>query len=191
MVVVGTDASLGSAVRARRVLLERSLRSVAIAADVSASFMSQVENDKARPRIETLHRIASALDTTAQALLAAASSASASAPLGAAVVSRAADAAIIAQSDDPADGLVRSLVGGSDGVHILEVTGAPAEFGAPYEHAGDELLYVVAGHVEVRFGEELHRLGPGDSISYPGAVPHCTRRLDGEVRLIIVTIDER
>ena len=155
--------------------------------------MSQVENDKARPRIETLHRIASALDTTAQALLADASAPAAVQHGGGAdaVVSRAVEAPVVSQSDDPADGLVRSLVGGASRFHALEITGAPLEFGEPYEHPGDEMLYVVSGRVEVRFGAELYQLGPGDSLSYPGTVPHCTRRLDGDVRLVIVTIGER
>lgn len=186
-VAVEVASSLGSALRARRVVLGQSLRSVASTAEVSASFLSQVENDKARPRIETLHRIAAALGTTAQALLADASAPSAAVRGDGAVVSRAAQARVISQSDDPADGLVRSLVGGASVFHALEITGAPPEFGEPYKHPGDELLYVVSGRVEVRFGDELFQLGPGDSLSYSGGVPHSTRRLSGDVRLVIVT----
>lgn len=186
-VAVEVASSLGSALRARRVVLGQSLRSVASTAEVSASFISQVENDKARPRIETLHRIAAALGTTAQALLADASAPSAAVRGDGAVVSRAAQARVISQSDDPADGLVRSLVGGASVFHALEITGAPPEFGEPYKHPGDELLYVVSGRVEVRFGDELFQLGPGDSLSYSGGVPHSTRRLSGDVRLVIVT----
>jgi transcriptional regulator with XRE-family HTH domain len=186
-VAVEVASSLGSALRARRVVLGQSLRSVASTAEVSASFISQVENDKARPRIETLHRIAAALGTTAQALLADASAPSAAVRGDGAVVSRAAQARVISQSDDPADGLVRSLVGGASVFHALEITGAPPEFGEPYKHPGDELLYVVSGRVEVRFGDELFQLGPGDSLSYSGGVQHSTRRLSGDVRLVIVT----
>lgn len=153
---------------------------------MSASFLSQVENDKARPRIETLHRIAAALDTTAQALLAAAAVVE-SAASGAPVVTRAARDVVIHQSDDPSDGVVRSLGTVVHDFHAMEIRGAPADFGASYEHPGGELLYVVDGHVEVEVGSDRFRLGPGDAVSYSGEVPHRTRRIDGDVRLVIVT----
>ena len=174
--------------RSRRHALGVSLRSVAGRSEVSASFLSQVENDKARPRIETLHRIAAAMDTTAQALLAAASPASSSSPRKA-TVSRVADDGAVQQSADPADGVVRSLVAASSDLHALEIRGAPAEFGAPYQHPGTELLYVVGGHVEVEVDGELHRLGPGDAINYSAELAHRTRRLDDDVHLMIVTSD--
>lgn len=173
--------------RSRRNALGVSLRSVAKASDVSASFLSQVENDISRPRIETLHRIAAALDTSAQSILAAAGTPSHSVADAAASVARSADGGSVQQSADPSDGVVRSLVSGGSDLHALEVHGAPADFGAHYQHAGTELLYVVAGHVEVDIAGELHRLGPGDAINYAGELPHRTRRLDDDVHLVIVS----
>lgn len=43
---------------------------------------------------------------------------------------------------------------------------------------------------EVQRGDEHHILDPGDAIAYNGDLPHRTRRLDGTVRLLIVTTDE-
>lgn len=154
---------------------------------MSASFISQVENEKARPRIETLHRIAGVLGTTAQAILADASGGDREAKPSGAVVSRASASNVVHQSDDPADGAVRSLIGGQSDFHAMEIRGAPFDFGAPYEHPGNELLYVIDGRVQVEIGDEVHDLGPGDSIGYSGCVPHRTRRVDGDVRLLIVT----
>ncbi len=180
------NRTLGGAIRRRRLERGISLRSAAAIADVSASFLSQAENDKARPRIETLHRIASALGTTAQAILADASGPSVIDSDAAANVVRSGENDAVTQSDDVADGVVRSLAGGH-GFHAMEIRGAPEEFGPPYSHPGDELLYVVAGHVEVEVGDERHRLGPGDSLAYAGETAHRTRRLDDHVQLIIVT----
>lgn len=140
---------------------------------MSASFLSQAENDKARPRIETLHRIAAALGTTAQALLAdAASGDGAQAGNGEVRVTRAADDGVVQQGVDPADGVVRSLVTGSVGLHAMEIRGAPASFGAHYDRGGTEMLYVVSGNVEVEVGGESHRLGPGDAEIR--CIPTCT-----------------
>ncbi len=154
---------------------------------MSASFISQVENEKARPRIETLHRIAAVLGTTAQAILSDAAGGARSLGPGGAVVSRASGGGVVQQSDDPADGAVRSLIGGHSDFHAMEIRGAPLDFGAPYEHPGNELLYVIDGRVQIEVGDEVHDLGPGDSIGYSGDVPHRTRRVDGDVRLLIVT----
>lgn len=183
------NGSLGAAIRSRRNGLGVSLRSIATASEVSASFLSQVENDRARPRIETLHRIASALNTSAQSLLAAASDSTGPAMDATASVSRGADGGSVQQSADPADGVVRSLVSGSADIQALEIRGAPADFGAHYQHAGTELLYVVTGQVEVEVDGELHQLGPGDAINYAAELPHRTRRLNNDVHLLIVTTD--
>jgi transcriptional regulator with XRE-family HTH domain len=186
--MVDSANTLGSALRARRRAADLSLRAVASESGVSASFLSQAENNKARPRIETLHRIAAALDTTAQALLADAAGGPPSGKEPQRVsLTRAADDGTVQQSDDPADGIVRSLVAGSSSLHALEIVGAPAEFGDHYDHPGDELLYVIDGHVEVEVDGELYRLGPGDSITYGARLPHRTRRLDDNVHLMIVT----
>jgi transcriptional regulator with XRE-family HTH domain len=188
--VSNTTVSLGAAIRRRRTSAGLSVRALATAAGLSASFISQVENDKARPRIETLHRIAAALDTTGQAILADASVTAHPAGHRHVVVSRASSGQLVHQSSDPDDGIVRSLVNSSNEFNAMEIRGAPAAFGAPYEHAGTELLYVISGRVEVDIGGDLHRLEPGDAINYPGEIPHRTRRLGPDVHLMIVTTSE-
>lgn len=177
--------TLGAVVRRRRLARDTSLRRLAADADVSPSFVSQVENDRTRPSIGTLHRIARALGTTAQALLA-----EASAPAGSAVtVSRASGGAVVQHDADPGDGVVRSIaVGSGSPFHAMDITGAPPEFGDAYEHDGHELLFVIEGPVEVEVGGERHRLDSGDSITYPATIPHQTRRLAPGVRLLIVTV---
>ena len=42
-------------------------------------------------------------------------------------------------------------------------------------HDGQEFIFVVHGEMEVRLGEEIHILKPGDSIYYDSTVPHLVK----------------
>lgn len=63
---------VGAAVRRRRRALELTLAVVAERTGLSVPFLSQVENDRARPSSTSLEKLADALRTTAVELLAAA-----------------------------------------------------------------------------------------------------------------------
>jgi transcriptional regulator with XRE-family HTH domain len=42
-------------------------------------------------------------------------------------------------------------------------------------HDGQEFIFVLQGQMEVRLGEELHILDPGDAIYYDSTVPHLVK----------------
>jgi quercetin dioxygenase-like cupin family protein len=42
-------------------------------------------------------------------------------------------------------------------------------------HDGQEFIFVLHGEMEVRLGEEIHILEPGDSIYYDSTVPHLVK----------------
>src|SRR5262245_57925144 len=63
---------VGAAVRRRRRALELTLAVVAERSGLSVPFLSQIENDRARPSTSSLEKVADALRTTAVELLAAA-----------------------------------------------------------------------------------------------------------------------
>ena len=44
--------------------------------------------------------------------------------------------------------------------------------GAPYNHDGEEFLFVLEGKVEIQLGDYTDVLEPGDSIYYDSLVPH-------------------
>lgn len=46
-----------------------------------------------------------------------------------------------------------------------------------YQHAGTELLYVVAGTMEYSYGNATYTLEPGDTLQFSGEVTHGPRRL--------------
>ena len=42
-------------------------------------------------------------------------------------------------------------------------------------HDGQEFIYVLEGAMEVRLGNEVHILEPGDAIYYDSTVPHLVK----------------
>jgi len=53
------------------------------------------------------------------------------------------------------------------------------------KHVGEEFSLVLAGQLEIRIGEEVHRLGPGDAIYFDSQLEHSFRAVEGtSVRLV-------
>ncbi|GCB46226.1 helix-turn-helix domain-containing protein [Streptomyces sp. NL15-2K] len=181
-------AELGSAIRKLR--KERGLTLVQLAdrAALSHPFLSQLERGLTRPSMPSLHRIARALGTTQQALMAAAAVRHPGASADSVHLVRSGEGLPVANPG----GTARMLGAPAYSVHPVEYTGTREGFEEYYDHPGDEFVYVVAGEIEIDLqtadGPRLHVLGPGDSICYPGGTPHRWRAVgDGsKVRLLTV-----
>ncbi|MGF1425589.1 helix-turn-helix domain-containing protein [Kitasatospora sp. LaBMicrA B282] len=170
---------LGAAVRRRRRVLELTLAEVARRTGLSVPFLSQIENDRARPSMRSLQLIADGLGTTAVDLLAAADA-----------EGRPVD---LVRAEDPAglspDAGVRPLVRGRRRLHALEFTGehrADREF----LHPDDELMYVVDGAAEVETEGRIHRLRRGDTLYLAGGVRHRWRSTRPDTRLLVVAVSD-
>ncbi|MFD0421332.1 helix-turn-helix domain-containing protein [Streptomyces parvus] len=170
-------AGLGNAVRRRRRSLDLTLASVAGRSGLSVPFLSQIENDRARPSMRSLQRIADALRTTAVELLAASSAADRSVD-----VVRAKDDSGLA-----ADTGVRPLVRGSHQMHALEFTGAQ-HADREFLHGNDELMYVADGAAEVEADGRTFRLERGDTLYLTGGVRHRWRATSPDTRVLLVSV---
>ncbi len=172
---------LGGAVRTQRRALGLTLVDVAGRAGLSHPFLSQLERGLARPSMRSLSAIASALGTSAQALLAAAEAAPV--PLDEPVSVVRHDTTAV----DSPGGSVRTLVRGARSMLPSEYVGAPTSFHDYFVHDGEEFVFVVAGIIDVDIDGELHVLVPGESIYYAGGVRHRWRSPDGpRARLVVV-----
>ncbi|MGV9243572.1 helix-turn-helix domain-containing protein [Streptomyces sp. NPDC003710] len=169
---------VGAAVRRRRRALELTLAVVAQRSGLSVPFLSQVENERARPSRPSLERIADALGTTAVELLAAAD------PACSVDVLRADDEFL-----EPGRALVRPLVRGHHQLHAMEFIGDHDE-GREFQHRNDELMYVVEGGVEVEAEGRAHRLGRGDTLYLSGGVRHRWRATVPDTRVIVVAVSD-
>jgi transcriptional regulator with XRE-family HTH domain len=60
--------------------------------------------------------------------------------------------------------------------------------GVPYNHEGEEFLFVLEGKIEVRLGEYTDTLEPGDSIYYDSTTPHKVACAGDEPARILAVI---
>lgn len=172
----------GRSVRARRHELDLTMVELAARADLSQPFLSQVENGRAKPSMDSMYRIAAALATTPQALFGGAAG-----DERRATVVRRADPSVTVLDRGP-ESQVRLVLPGAAPFHVLEFDGLPEEFPEQrWRHDGFEAVYVVAGRVEVELDDERLELGPGDFVSYPAERAHRHRSLSGAgARLLLI-----
>jgi quercetin dioxygenase-like cupin family protein len=153
---------------------------VAERSGLSVPFLSQVENDLARPSRSSLEKVADALRTTAVELLAAAD------PACSVDVVRAEGAEATEVGPDPR---VRSLVRGHHQLHASEFTG-DHDAGREFQHRNDELMYVADGGVEIEAEGRAYRLARGDTMYLTGGVRHRWRATVPDTRVIVVAVAE-
>ncbi len=55
-------------------------------------------------------------------------------------------------------------------------------------HDGQEFIFVLQGQMEVRLGEELHILDPGDAIYYDSTVPHLVKTYGKKTTKILAVL---
>ncbi|MER7924537.1 MULTISPECIES: XRE family transcriptional regulator [unclassified Streptomyces] len=167
---------VGAAVRRRRRALSLTLAAVAERSGLSVPFLSQVENERARPSRSSLEKVADALRTTAVELLAAAD------PACSVDVVR-------AEEPEPAEPRMRSLVRGHHQLHASEFTG-DHDAGREFQHRNDELMYVADGAVEIEAEGRAYRLVRGDTMYLTGGVRHRWRATVPDTRVVVVAVAE-
>ncbi|WP_035795486.1 helix-turn-helix domain-containing protein [Kitasatospora mediocidica] len=179
------ELRVGASVRRRRRALDLTLAEVAARSGLSSPFLSQIENDRARPSMRSLQLIADALATTAVQLLAAAHPAR-----RVDIVRAGADGELATAEDaDPDGARVRPLVRGHHQLHALEFTGRHDGL-REFLHRNDELLYVADGSAELEADGETHRLSAGDTLYLAGGVRHRWRALEPGTRVLVVAVAE-
>ncbi len=164
------DARLGRAIRDLRRTNGLTLVQVAAASGLSQSFLSRLELGRTRPSMRSLFRIAEALGTTQQALLAHGDTG----PL---------------PYDTGTEGGARLLLH-EPGADVTEFAGVSGEFAEYFSHGRHELLYVVRGTLEVELREHgrsrLSTLRARDSVGYTGRVEHRFRQVGPEECVVLV-----
>ncbi|KAB1150621.1 helix-turn-helix transcriptional regulator [Streptomyces luteolifulvus] len=171
---------VGAAVRRRRRALDLTLAVVAERSGLSVPFLSQIENERARPSRSSLEKVADALRTTAVELLAAAD------PACSVDVVRAEETEETEPTFPPR---VRSLVRGHHQMHASEFTG-DHDAGREFQYRNDQLMYVADGAVEIEAEGRAYRLGRGDTLYLTGGVRHRWRATVADTRVVVVAVAE-
>lgn len=157
---------VGSRIRELRLSAGMTLTALARAVSVSPGLISQVERGLTDPSLETLRRIAHALDVPLFNLF---QDAAADSP--AQVVRR--DNRIEVRS--PRGGIVYTRISaGSGRLEVLEGVLQPGGASAEelWAHPSEECAVVLDGTVTVEIGTARHELGPGDSCSFDSRFGH-------------------
>lgn len=55
-------------------------------------------------------------------------------------------------------------------------------------HEGDEFIFVMDGEMEVRLGDEVHVLQPGDCIYYESSIPHLVKTRGDKITRILAVL---
>jgi transcriptional regulator with XRE-family HTH domain len=186
-------ARLGRTIRGLRHGHGLTLVQLAERAGLSHSFHSQLERGLAQPSMRSLHRIAQALGTTQDRLIGGSDTPAGGPPVA---VLRAGEGAKFPMSERDATttGSARQLLAGPGNFYPTEFANLGREFGEFFEHDGNEFLYIAEGEIEVELdrpgSQALVVLAPGDSLRYPGCVPHRWRSPgDAPSRVLMVHTD--
>lgn len=175
------DIDIGSRLKALRRERTMTLQEVAEAADLSKSFVSQVETGSAQPSIGSLKRIADVLGITLADLFhdEAAEDKEPVAPDDHDVVS-------VVKVDRrkrlewPNGAQASLLTPNLQGkLEVILTTYEPSRESIieTYTHEGEELGFVLEGTFEVQVNGRTYRLEEGDSIYYPSHLPHSTKAI--------------
>jgi transcriptional regulator with XRE-family HTH domain len=167
---------VGERLRAIRKLRRVTLRTVAERADLSESFLSQVERGRANASVASLKRIAAALGVNVADLFE---------PNGRPSTPRA-----LRRENRPTlrfGTLGQKFMLTPRPLEHLQVIVGEFEAGGstgdePYTHGdSEELLVVLEGVVHLQLGAEIFELGTGDSIDYRSSTPHRLKNAGEDV----------
>lgn len=152
---------VGERIRQRRKELGYSLRELGARTALTASFLSQVENDQCSPSLSSLQRIATALETPMFAFLEIAQ------PLSPVVRAHERPTLDTTDVDIRYELLSRDLNRQMMAV-LIQIQPGGRRAAERLARPTDELMYVLRGRLSITIEEQTYTLEPGDSISYQG-----------------------
>lgn len=160
------DINIGAKVQEFRNLKQYSLRELAKMAGVTASMLSQIENNTANPSVNTLKAIASALEV----------------PMFKFFLDNTITEELIVRRGDyiqlggVEDGVIYDLLTPdmSGSIEFCKMVVVPESFTAQQEksHVGEEVAYILNGEVRIHMEGSVFELSAGDSVKIPPGVKH-------------------
>jgi transcriptional regulator with XRE-family HTH domain len=175
-----SDLALGNRIRAARARRGLSLGELASTAGVSKSLVSQIERGIAAPSIDTVRRLASALQLPVFSLFM-------EEPDNGMIVRRGERRVVRYPGSRATREILSPTLGGR--MVLVWVTFPPGEDGRePVRHVGEESVVVIRGTLEVHLGQERVILEPGDSMTFDPEVPHSFRNPTNEETEILTAI---
>lgn len=182
---VGAETARFWPLKRLRVLNQLTLEALAQKTGLTRSYLSKVERGVAVPSIAATMKLAAALNVEVGALVG-----ESAGGVGHAMVRRT-QRPPLRRGGVPQSGYeaIASLaVQGAIEVFVLHPPfhGKSNDARPPAAHAGEELLFVVAGEVEVELPHGKILLGVGDTLTFDSSQPHRCRSLGSELAEVLI-----
>jgi transcriptional regulator with XRE-family HTH domain len=175
----------GDTIREVREKRKMTLKEVARKVAVSESLISQIERNRVSPAVDTLLRIAEALEMDLEYLFRQFKKTKA------VNLVRRADRNKMMLPGVTYEQLAKTGSPGQEHAmeaYVLEILPGGDKGSREFGHRGSELGLILEGSGELRFGTETYSLRPGDSISFSADIPHELRNTGrGKLRAVWVT----
>ncbi len=171
---------IGKRIRTRRKELGLSLRELGQQTDVSASFLSQVENDQVSPSLNSLQSIATALQVPMFYFLN-------DAHAGEIVRADERRKLYFAHSKIGYDLLTPNFSRQMMAV-LIRMEPRACRVALPLARPTEQWMHVSQGRMEIKIGEETHTLEVGDTIYYDGDILREFRSISDEELIIVCCI---
>lgn len=158
-------SAIGNSLRERRRKLGMTMAQVAKGSELSIGYISQLERGLSSPSLTALMRIGEVLGMNIDTFLHAPSAGGHHFPKSARSTFRL-----------HKGGMVFDRISGEFSGHTVNallVEIPPHHLSSPISHTGEELVYVLKGHLRYTLGGRRFQLGAGDAVHLPSATPHC------------------
>jgi transcriptional regulator with XRE-family HTH domain len=167
------ELRIGRRLRHARLVKRMRLSDVASISECSESLISKIENGKATPSLNTLHRLAKALGTTIATLLSDTAAVNG-------VVMRGGERPVLSRlglGGKDIDGVETELLipfGARSTLQATLVRVQPHAVGDGFrQHEGDEVGYVISGEIVLTVAGVSYRMRAGDAFFFPSTEPHA------------------
>ncbi|MBN2158445.1 MAG: cupin domain-containing protein [Spirochaetes bacterium] len=186
--MTNTDVKVGEKIKKYREAKGLSLSDLAEKSGFSTAYLSQLENHLISPPLGALMKIARCLDIEIGRLF----NQKGTAPFTIVRKDERVPTSRVASKEGVRYGYSYESLAPDKINRNMEpflVTLEPAsKKGVPYNHDGEEFLFVLEGRVEIQLGEHTDILEPGDSIYYDSSLNHRVACADEKPARIIAVI---
>lgn len=162
---------IGARLKHARLMTGMRLKDVATKAGCSESMLSKIENERAVPSLTTLHRLCKSLNLSVSSLL----SSERTEPW---TIMRPEQRTTIGHRKAAgSEGVLAEVLIPSSAGRLLEgflvVIEPGGHTNGSLQHKGEEVGFVIEGHLELTIAGSVHQLKAGDSFYFPSDLPHA------------------
>jgi XRE family transcriptional regulator, regulator of sulfur utilization len=176
-----THVEVGERLRSLRTAQNLSVRTLAVKAGFSPSFISQIENGQASPSIASLERIAEVLQTTLVGFFDPEVDDSKQ-------IVRFAERQQLNSSWSRAKIEALGPIGGRSRMDAVMITLSPGGRSGkkPHTQSGEEFAVIFEGKITLTLGPEVHDLQRGDAVTLSSETPHLWENKSSEIARVVI-----